>query len=103
MLTFYLVRGGRVRQTTTVPLEGDGVLAAFNIAVPFDRFRKTDTIVVTTAGRTKRFHHISDFHHVAYLHYGSRGYLGSHDCRSADGAYLVNGQPYDGFLHKPAG
>lgn len=97
MLTFYLVRGGRVRQTTTVPLEGDGVLAAFNIAVPFDRFRKTDTIVVATAGRTKRFHH------AAYLHYGSRGYLGSHDCRFADGAYLVNGQPYDGFLHRPAG
>ena len=103
MLTFYLVRGGRVRQTTTVQVGGDDAPAAFNIAVPFDRFCKADTIVVATARHTKWFYHISDFHHAAYLHYGILGYLSSHGCRFADGAYLVNGRPYDGFLHKPAG
>lgn len=103
-LTFYLVRGGRVVQDTTVQNRRDeGELAAFNIALPFVRFRKTDTVVVATAGRDKRFYHISDFHHAAFLHYGMLGYVGSHDCRFADGAYLVNRQPYDGFLRKSEG
>jgi hypothetical protein len=90
-------------QALTLRAASDDALAAFNIVLPFDRFRKTDAIVVATAGRDKRFYHISGFHHAAYLHYGMLGYLGSYDCRFADGTYLVNGQPYDGFLHKPAG
>ncbi|MGI4873888.1 MAG: hypothetical protein ACRYFX_22235 [Janthinobacterium lividum] len=103
-LTFYLVRGGRVLRDTTVRNRREqDALAAFNIALPFARFRKTDTIVVATVGRNQRFYYISDFHHYAYLHYGMLGYLGSHDCRFADGAYLVNSRPYDGFLRKPAG
>jgi len=98
-LTFYLVRGGRVvRDTTVRNRSGKGALAGFNIAVPFVRFRKTDTIVVATAGRNQRFHHLSGFHHYAALHYGMLGYLGSHDCRFTDGDYLVNGRPHDGFL-----
>ena len=103
-LTFYLVRGGRVvRDTVVRNRREEGALAGLNIAVPFARFRKTDTVVVTTTGRDQRFYRISDFHHYAYLHYGMLGYLGSHDCRFADGAYLVNGRPYDGFLRKSAG
>ena len=103
-LTFYLVRGGRVVQDTTVQNRpGEEVLASFNIAVPFGRFRKTDTIVVATAGRTKRFYQLSGFHHYAALHYGMLGYLGSHDCQFADGDYLVNGRPHDGFLLQAEG
>lgn len=98
-LTFYLVRGGRIVQDTTLrnrPAAEE--LAGFNIAVPFARFHKTDTIVVATAGRARRFYHLAGFHHYAALHYGMLGYLGSHDCRFADGDYLVNGRPHDGFL-----
>lgn len=98
-LTFYLVRGGRVvRDTTVQNRPEEEALAGFNVAVPFARFRKTDTIVVATAGRTKRFYHLAGFHHYAALHYGMMGYLGSHDCRFANGDYLVNGRPHDGFL-----
>ncbi len=98
-LTFYLVRGGRVvRDTTLRNRPAADELASFNIAVPFARFHKTDTIVVATAGRARHFYHLAGFHHYAALHYGMLGYLGSHDCRFADGDYLVNGRPYDGFL-----
>jgi len=98
-LTFYLVRGGRVvRDTTVQNRPAAEELAGFNIAVPFVRFRKTDTLVVATAGRNRRFYHLTGFHHYAALHYGMLGYLGSHDCRFADGDYLVNGRPHEGFL-----
>lgn len=98
-LTFYLVRGGRVVRDTVVQNrpEEEG-LVGFNVAVPFAGFRKTDTIVVATAGRNPHFYHLAGFHHYAALHYGMLGYLGSHDCRFADGDYLVNGRPHDGFL-----
>ena len=102
--TFSLVRGGRVVRDTTVRNHPEEeALAGFNIAVPFGRFRKTDTLVVATTGRNQRFYHLAGFHHYAYLHYGMLGYLGSHDCRFADGDYLVNGRPHDGFLRPSEG
>ena len=103
-LTFYLVRGGRViRDTIMQHRSEEEVLAGFNVAVPFARFHKTDTLVVATAGHNQRFYYLAGFHHYAALHYGMLGYLGSHDCRFADCDYLVNGRPHDGFLLKSEG
>jgi hypothetical protein len=75
-------------------------LYEFNISLAFASFTKTDTIAVATTGKDKRFYRISGFHHCASLHYGMLGYVGSHDCRFAEGAYTVNGRQYRDFLYK---
>ena len=102
-LTFYLVRRGRVLKDTTVHYPQRDGLYEFNIPLAFASFQKTDTIVVETTGKDKRFYRISGFHHYVYLHYGMMGYVGSHDCRLAEGVYTVNGRKNPDFLRKQDG
>jgi hypothetical protein len=102
-LTFYLVRKGTLLQDTVVHYPQRDSLYEFAIPLAFARFKKSDTIVVQTTGRDRRFYQISGFHHYAYLHYGMLGYVGSHDCRFAEGAYTVNGRQYQDFLRKQDG
>ncbi len=102
-LTFHLIRKGRVLKDTVVRYPRRDGLAEFNIPLAFASFNKTDTIVVETTGKDKRFYRISGFHHYAYLHYGMLGYVGSHDCRLAEGVYTVNGRKNPDFLRKQDG
>lgn len=102
-LTFYLVREGKILKDTVVHYPQRDGLYEFNIPLAFASFKKTDTIVVATTGKDKRFYQISGFHHYASLHYGMLGYVGSHDCRFAEGAYSVNGRQYRDFLYKQDG
>ena len=102
-LTFYLIRKGKILKDTVVHYPQRDGLYEFNIPLAFARFKKPDTIVVETTGKDKRFYLISGFHHYAYLHYGMLGYVGSHDCGFAEGAYTVNGRQYRDFLRKQDG
>lgn len=91
---FQLLSAGEpTRDTVIAVVDGD-------TQVPYQRFLKTDTIVVTVQNQLR--YHISGYHHRAYLHYGMFGYLGSHDCRLADEC-IVNGQRSYGILQKSAG
>ena len=102
-LTFHLVRKGKILKDTAAHYPQRDGLYEFNIPLAFARFKKTDTIVVETTGKDKRFYHISGFHHYASLHYGMLGYVGGHDCRLAEGAYTVNGRRIQDFLRKQDG
>src|SRR5690606_38180263 len=68
---FQLLSGGILKHDTTVAM-ADG-----QVRVPYPRFLKTDTVVVTL--RDGQRYAISGYHHEAYLHYGMFGYVGSHD------------------------
>ena len=102
-LTFHLIRKGKILKDTVVHYPQRDGLYEFNIPLAFASFKKSDTIVVATTGRDKRFYQISGFHHYAYLHYGMLGYVESHDCRFAEGVYTVNGRQYRDFLYKQDG
>lgn len=54
-LTFYLVRGGQVRQDTTVRARRYEDPPEAGLQLPFARFRTADTIVVVTAGPNSGF------------------------------------------------
>lgn len=102
-LRFYLVREGIVLKDTVVQYPQRDGLYAFNIPIALARFKKTDTIVVETAGPDKRFYQILGFHHAASLHYGMLGYVGGYDCGLVEGYYTVNGQKAKDFLRKQDG
>ena len=100
-LKFYLIRNNRLVKDTTVQYtitEPDNYLST---NIPFENFKKSDSIIVET--KSKIYFTISGFHHYAYLHYGMFGYVGSHDCRFADGNYIVNGKSQNGTLLKKDG
>ena len=102
-LTFYLIRNGKILKDTTVHYPQPDGLYEFNIPLAFARFKKTDTIVVETTGRDKRFYRLSGFHYAASLHYGMLGYVGGYDCHLAEEDYTVNGRKSRGFLRKQDG
>ena len=88
---FQLLSGGVLTGDTTVAV-ADG-----QVRTPYQRFLKTDTVVVTLRGGQRYF--ISGYRHEAYLHYGMFGYVGSHDCRLADECF-VNGRRSYGAIEK---
>jgi hypothetical protein len=100
---FYIVRQGKYVRDTVVSLQPQVPHQFVSVQLPFSEFFKTDTIMVVTGGKKKRFYHLSDFHHYAYLHYGMMGYLGSYDCRLDDRNFLINGKRNDGQLEKKLG
>jgi hypothetical protein len=102
-LKYYLIRQGKVRKDTTIRTENDNTANALYAQLPFDRFLKTDTIVVETQGSNKRWYNIAGFSHYAYLHYGMMGYLGTCDCRLNNDHLMVNGTKSDGSLIKQNG
>jgi len=102
-LSFYLIRSHKVLKDSIVHYPQPDGLYEFNVPLAFAGFKKTDTIVVETTGKDKRFYRISGFHHYAYLHYGMLGYLGSHDCRFNEGAYTINGRENTAILRKQDG
>ena len=102
-LTFYLIRNSKTLKDTVVHYPQPDGLYEFNIPLAFTRFKKTDTIVVATTGRDKRFYWLAGFHYVASLHYGMMGYVGGYDCRLAEEDYTVNGRKSGGFLRKQDG
>src|ERR1044072_6346662 len=75
-LKYYLIRKGKVIKDTTVRNEITSADNSLYMELPFDRFLRTDTVVMETQGKNKRYYHISGFRHYAYLHYGMMGYLG---------------------------
>lgn len=60
------------------------------VKIPFSKFLKTDTIVVTTKNNLK--FHISGYHHYAGLHYGMMGYVGGHDCALSENVNINNSE-----------
>lgn len=100
VLRFYIIRSGKVLRDTLVKNEINDD-AYWYTTIPFDRFMKTDTIVVET--KDSLYYSISGFHHYADLHYSMFGYAGSHDCRFADEDYIVNGKESNGRLLKAEG
>ncbi len=70
------------------------------LSIPFKKFYKTDTIVITTKQNLK--YYISDFSYYAYLHYGMFGYLGSYDCRLSN-RYAINNTKNINTVNKFAG
>ena len=67
-LTFSLIRKDKVLKDTVVHYPQRDGLYEFNIPLGFASFKKSDTIVVATSGKDKRFYRISSFYHYAYLH-----------------------------------
>ena len=102
-LTFYLVRNGKILKDTVVHYPQPDGLYEFNIPLAFASFKKTDTIVVATTGRDKRFYRLAGFHYATSLHYGMMGYVGGYDCHLAEEDYTVNGRKSGGFLRKQDG
>ncbi|MEC5394287.1 hypothetical protein [Bergeyella sp. RCAD1439] len=101
-LKYYIIRNNKVVKDTLVNYTVTSVEDYFSTEIPFDKFLKTDTIIVETKENCKRFYNISGFHHYAYLHYGMFGYIGSHDCRLKE-SYIVNGKESNGTLLKADG
>jgi len=102
-LTFYLIRNGKILNDTVVHYPQPDGLYAFNIPLAFARFKKTDTIVIETTGKAKRFYRLAGFHYAASLHYGMMGYVGGCDCHLAEEDCTVNGRRSRGFLRKQDG
>jgi hypothetical protein len=102
-LTFYLIRNGKIWKDTVVHYPQPDGLYEFNISLAFGRFKKTDTIMVETTGKDKRFYRLAGFHYAASLHYGVLGYVGGYDCRLAEEDYTANGRKSRGFLRKQDG
>ena len=88
---FQLLSGGVLTGDTTVAV-ADG-----QVRTPYQRFLKTDTVVVTLRDGQRYF--ISGYRSETYLHYGMFGYVGSHDCRLADECF-VNGRRSYGVIEK---
>src|SRR5690606_5610069 len=88
---FQLLSDGGPKRDTMVAI-ADG-----HVRIPYQRFLKTDTVVVTLSDGQQYF--ISGYHHEAYLHHGMFGYVGSHDCRLADECF-VNGRRSYGIIEK---
>ncbi|MBC9931851.1 hypothetical protein [Chitinophaga qingshengii] len=102
-LRFKILRGGQfIRDTLVKPRFNYSSTDStyFTMSMPYDIFLKTDTVVATTAGGLQ--YYISGYHHYAYLHHGMMGYLGSHDCRFAEGC-VINNEPSSGALVKNDG
>lgn len=100
---FYIIRQGRQIKDTVITPKLNLPYEYISTQIPFTVFLKTDTILIQTGGKVKRFYQLSDFHHYAYLHYGMMGYLGSYDCRLDEKDFLVNGKRSDGQLFKKSG
>ncbi|MCW3168854.1 hypothetical protein OMO38_10010 [Chryseobacterium sp. 09-1422] len=100
-LKFYLIRNNEVITDTTVHYTITEPDKYLNTNIPFENFKKSDSIIVET--KNKIYFTISGFHHYAYLHYSMFGYVGNHDCRFADGNYTVNGKNQNGTLLKKEG
>lgn len=96
---FYLLRNNSILKDTLlkneVPKESENHYCS--IAIPFEKFKKSDTIIVRT--QSNLFFSLSGFSHYAYLHYGMFGYVGSYDCRFSND-YTVNGKAGHGTLSK---
>lgn len=100
-LKFYLIRNNKIIKDTLIKYEVSEPDNYLSTNIPFENFKKSDSIIVET--KNNIYFIISGFHHYAYLHYGMFGYLGNHDCRFADGNYIVNGKIQNGTLLKKAG
>jgi len=100
-LKFHLIRNNILIKDSTVQYTITDPDNYLSTNIPFDNFKKSDSIIVET--KNKIYFTISGFHHYAYLHYGMFGYVGSHDCRFADGSYIVNGKNQNGTLLKKNG
>lgn len=100
-LKFYLIRNNTIIKDTILKYEVSEPDNYLSTNIPFENFKKSDSIIVET--KNNIYFTISGFHHYAYLHYGMFGYLGSHDCRFADGNFIVNGKIQTGTLLKKDG
>lgn len=100
-LKFYLIRNNRIIKDALIKYDVSEPDNYLSTNIPFKNFEKSDSIIVET--KSKIQFTISGFHHYAYLHYGMFGYVGSHDCRFADGNYIVNGKTCNGTLLKKDG
>ncbi len=91
ILTFQLLRNGKFINEIVIKddlKKGTDVYSSPSITIPYQKFLKTDTIVVTT--KNKLQYYISGYHHYPYLHYGMFGYVCSHDCRFSDDNVIIN-------------
>ncbi len=102
-LKFYLIRHGKIIKDSTLRYQGAPDDIYLYVQLPFDKFLKTDSIIVETKSSSKRFFSISGFHHYAYLYYGMMGYLGSYDCRFDDDNFMINGRLAHAVLIKQDG
>lgn len=102
-LKFYLIRKGKILRDTAIQNQITSADSNLYISLPFDQFLKTDTIVLETLGKVKRYYSISGFRHYAYLHYGMMGYLGGYDCRFDNDNIYINGKKSDGNILKRDG
>jgi len=102
-LRFYLIRGGSVIQDTIVAQKLSPPYDFTNTQIPFEKFLKTDTVIVQTKGKHKLFYRISGFQYYADLHYGMMGYLGSYDCRFDNESLIINGKQNNSTLLKQNG
>lgn len=101
-LRFYIIRNNKIVKDTTVNYEITSEDHYLHEEIPFDKFLKTDTIIVETKDSAKRYYRLSGFHHYANLHYGMFGYAGGHDCRLSE-TYTINGKESEGIMLKPDG
>lgn len=99
-LRFRILRNGTLLNDTVVKGRRYFDTDRFYVNIPYDRFLKTDTIVVMT--KTPLYFYVSGYHHYAYLEYGMFGYLGSSHCRLLE-TCTVNGHESYGAIFKCAG
>lgn len=95
VLKFEISRNGKVQADTIIRdqfsyTSDDGTYK--KIKIPFGKFLKSDTIVVTTQNNLKFY--ISGYHHFAGLHYGMTGYVGGHDCGLSENVNINKSETY---------
>lgn len=94
LLKFQILRNGKIINDTVLKNK------SYEINIPYERFFKSDTIIVTTTN--KLHYYISGYHHGAYCNWGMTGPVGNPICSFSDNPSINNFES-GGRLNKIAG
>jgi len=100
ILKFELKRNGAINTDTIIKNQFSYVSddkTFKQVKIPFAKFLKTDTIIVTTQNNLKFY--ISGYNHYAGLHYGMMGYVGGYDCALSENVN-INKSETNGTISK---
>lgn len=101
-VNFYIIRNQKVWRDSAVKVEFDTKDSSHNVALPFETFLTSDTVIVKVANR---YFLLSDLHYTASQNYGMFGPVGPCECHLGDFEMLNGKAPKlrSGWLDKKDG
>ncbi|KQM50217.1 hypothetical protein [Chryseobacterium sp. Leaf201] len=95
-LTFQILRNQKLIKDSTIKT-GLKENSLMSVKIPYRKFLKSDTLVVTTRNHLKFY--ISGYHHIAGLHYSMMGYTGGYECLLSESC-TINKNESNGVISK---